>query len=219
MDGPRSWSSPSRTAPHSQATGAGGGYRDAIHAARSRPCLSNCGPIVDLGPRSRVEPACPQLRIEDWRSDLTSAIRTGPWQRGDEREPPMGSTAPILSEGHGPEHAQRPTALAAVAGNAEWSSAQGRWDGEHLPEALGRAYEIRAQHCCCDDRFELKLGCPWSLWWMTSLGRRLANSHLHRIQHPVRRRRWFAIAQPTILRPPGVEHDGEIEKNPAIVGT
>jgi len=41
-------------------------------------------------------------------------------------------------------------ALAAVAANAEWSSAQDA-GMENTCRGFGRAYEIGA-HCCCDDR-------------------------------------------------------------------
>ena len=56
----------------------------------------------------------------------------------------------ILSEGHGPEHAQRRRACRR-GGNAEWSSAQDA-GMENTCRGFGRAYEIGA-HCCCDDRF------------------------------------------------------------------
>src|SRR5229473_4756224 len=81
----------------------------------------------------------------------------------DEREH-QWVTAPILSEGHGPEHAQRRRACRR-GGNAEWSSAQDA-GMENTCRGFGRAYEIGA-HCCCDDRLNSSW-LPWSLWWMTS---------------------------------------------------
>src|SRR6202030_3810021 len=40
---------------------------------------------------------------------------------------------------------------------------------------------------------------PWSLWWMTSLGRRWPTA-ISIASSTSSARRWFAIAQPTILR-------------------
>src|SRR6267142_3263885 len=91
----------------------------------------------------------------DWRSDLLLRSAQSLAAR-DEREH-QWVTAPILSEGHGPEHAQRRRACRR-GGNAEWSSAQDAWM-ENTCRGFGRAYEIGA-HCCCDDRLNSSSSPP-----------------------------------------------------------
>src|SRR5712672_2100054 len=117
----------------------------------------------------------------DWRSDLLLRSAQSLAAR-DEREH-QWVTAPILSEGHGPEHAQRRRACRR-GGNAEWSSAQDAWM-ENTCRGFGRAYEIGA-HCCCDDRLN---SSSIRRWHSANAARKPACGH-----------RWDRSATPTTMR-------------------